>query len=281
MWPRAVRELPPELAGEPLSALVLGADGGTLIVGRQHDDVKSKEGPVTRAVYAVGTTTRKLFDLPERASAAGNLAVGAGRLVWTTRPDRVWVASLRDGRPRSLGSLGLGTIDGLTVEEGRIILSVAKGGVYAMPLSGGRPRLLAKGAHLLRWPWVGATERLPYRTFVRLTDLQLGRHDTAAVRPADRDLRCGLVYCSGFTEDGAAFTRMRDGSEQRPYPGNMHQIIGDRLAITELPGNTFGVRDLATGTEAALGRWFADNAHRYLTYGRGDKAFVMDRAAIR
>ncbi|WP_248966013.1 hypothetical protein [Sphaerisporangium perillae] len=211
---------------------------------------------------------------------ASYFAAGDGHIAWWTvrKTDGglivdIWAIPIGGGTPRKIttfpGIPHYGGID-LTIAEGKATWSLWKdGGVYQVPLSGGRPALIpgSEKHHLIAWPWA-AYPRLetgtssgrvkpPKEPYMgHLLNLRTGERQQATLRPGEKWLNCGITWCVGFRS-----ARHRDGTGERGLPGGVTPISAqpalDRflLLMQNRAGERLGITlyDLSTGRAVDLG----------------------------
>ncbi|MEU8042410.1 sigma factor-like helix-turn-helix DNA-binding protein [Streptosporangium sp. NPDC049078] len=222
-----------------------------------------------------GGDLRKITDMHGPGKAAGNAAnigLGKGMVAWSTSTKtsvRLWAVPLTGGEARQVAEHRTGgdTIDGLAVAKGAIVFSVRKGGVFSVPVDGGRVTPLdhGTGLHLLSWPWAGSPgtwspqDGADGAPFTHLVNLETGQTDDAApARQGQQLLACGVQSCISTTPGGArAFTRSRDGSTQQEVPPGFHipeppsqSRFYARNLRDDAPG--LGLYDMKTGKLAAF-----------------------------
>ncbi|MDP9869467.1 MULTISPECIES: TolB family protein [Streptosporangium] len=211
VWPQAVHKIPatlpdgrdyyPQLLLDDRTLLVMT---GVLDGNRQFLWGYDLDTGVPRQIAEIP---------PTKGSAifADDVAAGGGSIVWWAsykeaggpRVARIWTVPVTGGRPRPVTDVPLGNvmkqghINGLTVVGSDVVFAYEKGGVYRVPLSGGRPQSV-KGAerhHILQWPWVGAHHGKAI--FRELLNAETGERRDAVVR-ADEEVRCGVERCAGI-----------------------------------------------------------------------------------
>ena len=299
LWPDAVWQMPvddPE--GRELHPVALSGDGN-LLVQAWHKDLQPE---VLYLLDRAGGRLTKITDLPRPHRAAG-FGLGDGMVAWWTPAKesvRLWAVPLTGGKARQVAEYDTGgdMIDNLAVAPGRIIFSLVKGGVFSVPLAGGRVASVerAGGLHLLSWPWAGSPgswsppEGAP---FTHLVNLETGQtSDAAPARKGEQLLACGVQSCLATTPGGArAFTRLRDGTHEQevptgfqiPEPPGQSRFYVRNLR-NDAPG--LGLYDLKTGTLADLGAIpgsevpVADRVGRMMTYQTANGRNVIDLSKI-
>ncbi|GAA2658423.1 hypothetical protein GCM10010412_029830 [Nonomuraea recticatena] len=202
-------------------------------------------------------------------------ALGEGQLVWwTLRKDGerrvvdIWAAPEKGGAQRRVTSFegrpGRAEIGNLAVVEGKVVWSMFwDGGLFRVPLSGGRPSKVegTMGRHLLRWPWAASFQHprrkkdLQTPPFGDLLNVLTGERRGVSLPVDDPRLpwNCVVTWC--VRGDRAA---TRDGSRERELPGFTQDLPAlDRFVTVTM---TEGARpkgvalvDLATGKTGDLG----------------------------
>ncbi|MFD0888364.1 TolB family protein, partial [Streptosporangium algeriense] len=266
VWPQAVVRMPLKAPnGRDLRPITL-IDDQTLLVAADRDFERAE------AVYAyplAGGELRKIADVPEPKGTlrfASGFSVGDGQVVWwTTTKGRthIWAASLDGARARPVADQDMEGFDGFGVADGKAVFSPVDGGVFTVPLTGGKATRIpaGDGQYLLSWPWAGSPGTGGGRDkplFTRLVNLETGKVDSAAVGEDERVYACGVRSCIGMTADERAFVRLRDGSQQRDVPVG-YQIPEpprqDRFHLCNVKENEqgLGLYDVNTGTVVDLG----------------------------
>ncbi|MER5320522.1 hypothetical protein [Streptosporangium roseum] len=308
VWPQAVWKMPAKGAdGRELQPVGL-IDDRTLLVKAWRTFDR------TEAVYAydlAGRNLRKIVDVPAPKGTVRfgtDFSLGDGQVAWWTTTKgvvHIWAAALGGGEARLVADQriegdSVSPLDGLGVADGNVVFSLSAGGVFSVPLAGGpvTPVQAGAGLHLLSWPWAGSpgTGGPPGRPpFSKLVNLETGQTSTAAVHQGERVYACGVRSCTGTTADGRAFTRLRDGSQQKDIP--VGYLIPEpptqsRFHVRNLKsdGPGLGLYDLTTGTFADLGIReeaatrgevpVADRSGRLMTYRLRNDRYVIDLAKI-
>ncbi|MEV0143517.1 MULTISPECIES: hypothetical protein [unclassified Nonomuraea] len=266
VWPRAFHDLPARLPDGRAFRPYQFIDERTLLVTPEY------ESKLPDALYTYDVRTRdarKITDLPkETALFPEGLVAGGGRVMWWTVPGngrgQLWSAPLSGGPADLVARLPMddGGVDAMAVVGDRIVFSVQDGGVFTVPFRGGTVKPVKGGedSHLLAWPWVGrpgmaSSDGEPM--FGTIRNVKTGETDTAFTRPADEMVRCGREICAGWTVRGA-FTRLRDGSQERPDPcAERPQMVTPGRFCAELVrgrGPALEImHDRKTGRSAVLG----------------------------
>ncbi|GAA5057504.1 hypothetical protein HNP84_000507 [Thermocatellispora tengchongensis] len=265
VWPGAVSTIP-AAAGDgwryrPVDALsptqiLLSAESSFEKAGRlEVYDTAAKRATV-------------LTELPAPEGVKGYFVqrteVGPGHIAWygTTPNDDtdwadVWVVPRSGGEPTRLAELtgARSRIDAIGVSEGHVYWSVASGGIYRVPISGGTPEPVAgtEGLHLREYPW--ASDVSEYGDFDKNQTL-LVNVETGERRQIDAvgrtNVRCGSTWCVGTEAGRKAVAWRLDGSGARSVPGTSPFGQGIHLGRF-VPLSTTGIYDLATGTQARIG----------------------------
>ncbi|SEH00369.1 hypothetical protein SAMN05444920_116104 [Nonomuraea solani] len=264
VWPAAVWKIPARLPDGGKFQPKLFIDDKTVLLETWESFEKAN------ALYAYDLATgqvRKITDIRTRKGVyASNYIVGAGRVIWMTaekKGTRFWSAPLEGGQPTAITTDTpiAGAVDKATVTGDRIAFSLAKGGVFTLPLTGGgvTPVAGAERHHILRWPWVGTPgPHMPdnVTSFEELLNAETGETSKAVTRPGEEFVTCGVTMCVGVRADNSAFHRLRDGSQERDLPGQaIAGLALDRFMTVMMTGATRGqaLLDVTTGTSADLG----------------------------
>ncbi|MBG0814781.1 hypothetical protein [Planomonospora sp. ID82291] len=273
VWPQAVWKIPARLPGGGKFQPRAFIDDRTVLLETWQSFEKAN------ALYAYDLETgdvRKVTDIrtPKGVFASG-YSVGEGRIVWQTieegagdeskgtRVTKFWSVPVGGGEPTAVTTdrpvVGRG--DRLAVTGGRLAFSRFEGGVFTVPLGGGtvEPVPGADRHHILRWPWVGTpSEYTPdgEPSFEELLNAETGETSRAAVRPGERNVRCGVTVCAGDRGDGTSFHRSRDGSQELDLPSGVSaEPALDRFYAVHLPRPLGGqyLYDRLTGRSGDLG----------------------------
>ncbi|MFD0469212.1 TolB family protein [Nonomuraea thailandensis] len=152
VWPQAVRKIPAKLPDGRSYYPQLLLDDHTLVVMTGVQDGRRqflwsydlRTGRPTRIAEIPRTKGSAIF--------ADGVAGGGGHIVWwasykeagSPRVARIWTVPATGGRPRPVTDVPLGDvmkeghINGLAVAGSDVVFAYEKGGVYRVPLSGGR-----------------------------------------------------------------------------------------------------------------------------------------------
>ncbi|MEV0199570.1 hypothetical protein [Nonomuraea sp. NPDC050691] len=266
VWPRAIHDIPARLPDGHAFRPYQFIDERTLLVTPEY------ETKLPDAVYAYDVrtgATRKITDLPDgTALYPDGLVAGGGRVMWWTVPGngrgQLWSAPLSGGPPHLVASLPMddGGVDAMAVVGEQIVFSVQEGGVFTVPFRGGTVKPVKGGgdSHLLPWPWIGrpgmaSADGEPM--FGTIRNVKTGETDTAFTRPGDEMVRCDRDICVGWTARGA-FTRLRDGSHERPDPcAERPQLVTPGRFCPELVRGRGPAREILhdrkTGRSAVMG----------------------------
>lgn len=307
LWPQAVWKVPvKDSSGRELHPIALTGDE-TLLVSATGENGR----PEALHLYDLaGRNLRKIADLRAPKKGEGpalGYSVGEGMVAWWTPAKtsvRLWSVPLTGGEPTLVAEhrAGGAMLGNLSVAKGAIVFSLTKGGVFSVPVSGGRVTPIDRGTglHLLSWPWAGSPGTWSPQDgapFTRLVNLETGQaSDAAPARQGERLLACGVRSCIVTTSDGRAFTQLRDGSQRQEVPTGF-QIpeppTQSRFYVRTLTshGRTpgLGLYDLKTGVLADLGireeaGWgevpVADRAGRMMTYRIASGRYVIDLSRI-
>ncbi|WP_067172949.1 hypothetical protein [Microtetraspora niveoalba] len=306
VWPDAVHEIP------------VKAPGGRTFT----PDVFVND----RVVVGRGLTRNRLdgiwsYDLDKRTFAriaplkdwsVGNdpLVFGDGAVAWSAFRDgmtEIWTVPVMGGIPRRIASFRgvLGpqnTYEGITlaIADGMAVWSPANGGVYRVPLKGGRPTLIkeTKGYRLLTWPWAGrpysvsdAKERV-HRPMEQLIDVRTGERVDAVPPPG----RVGWSYCGVRWCINEGEVWRRDGTGLQRLPGNGGtRLYSERFTLISRhrPDGTsaIAVHDISTRRTGVLGiHTIGMNVEPFPTlhledglfwYRRGSKQVLVNLSGIR
>jgi hypothetical protein len=301
LWPQAATKIPSRLPNGRKYFPETFVDDHTLLVTTWSSFEK------TDAVWRYDTETRRLSPVaqvitpPKASTFASDFAVGDGRVAWWTAREEnggtiveIWSAPLSGGETQRVASMPVGKneggIDRLVIAGGKVIWSRstfspgARGGVFAVPLTGGEPTKIVgtDHYHIVDWPWIGTpdgrTNGSNIVAFEELRNVETGERRTARVGPGR--WTCDLTWCMGSTDRGAALVR-RDGSDGRQLPRSWAAIIDqfalDRFVI--VPGSksrSMELYDLRSERLADLGPSRVPNTFR--TVQPGDRLYWMDQS---
>ncbi|SFK06631.1 hypothetical protein SAMN05216275_116133 [Streptosporangium canum] len=308
VWPQAVWKMSAKGAdGRELWPVAL-IDDRTLLVKAWRTFEKTD---VLYAYDLISRNLRKIADVPAPKGTvrfAADFSLGDGQVAWWTTTKgvtHIWAAALDGGEARLVADRrtegdDVSPLDGLGVANGNVVFSLSAGGVFSVPLAGGpvTPVRAGAGLHLLSWPWAGSPGTGGPRggpPFSELVNLETGQTSTAAVHQGEQVYACGVQSCTGMTADGRAFTRLRDGSQQKDIP--VGYLIPEpptqsRFHVRNIrsDGPGLGLYDLNTGTFADLGIReeaatrgevpVADRSGRFMTYRLKNDRYVIDLSKI-
>ncbi|MER7128169.1 hypothetical protein [Streptosporangium saharense] len=264
VWPQAVVRIPLKDRGRNLRPVTLVDDRTLLVTAEREVDHAT-------ALYTYDLTDRKLrkiAEVPEPKGTerfASDLSVGDGQVAWwTATKDRthIWAASSDGAGARLVADQDGEGFDGFGVANGSVVFSPMDGGVFTVPLTGGRATRIAAGdgQYLLSWPWAGSpgTGESDKPPFTRLVNLETGQVSQAVVHEGERVYACGVRFCIGTTNGGWPFTRLRDGSRQKYVPVGYQDPAPpsqDRFHLCDVgkDGPGIGICDVDTGTVVDLG----------------------------
>ncbi|SDH75940.1 hypothetical protein SAMN05421505_1227 [Sinosporangium album] len=312
VWPQAVHKLPSmDGEGRELYPAVL-LDDRTLLLKAWRTWERSE------AIYAydlVDKKLRKITDLPAPKGTEyfpADFRVSDGQVAWWTASKdnrmQIWTVPLEGGEPRQVAEQKAErdqgdrffSPSGFDLANGKITFSVRKGGVFSVPLAGGAVTPVEGGAglHLMSWPWAGSPyipatpDEAPY---TRLVNLETGESSSALVKEGERMFACRVEWCVGTAEDGKAFTRHRNGSQQKEIPAG-YQILGrpsqSRFYLRDVwdEGPGLGLYDVDTGAFADLGIRGepttrgevprTDHSGRFMTYHIKSGRYLIDLSKI-
>ncbi|WP_433225364.1 hypothetical protein [Microtetraspora malaysiensis] len=298
VWPEAVASLPKTSADglgyRPVTAL--GPTEILLTAGPSFEEPKRFD------VYDMKTgRSRTLVTLVPGADGyvQGGVEVGEDYIAWYGRRPKeprswvdFWVAPRQGGDPIRVGEVTgeLAGIDRFGVSGDHVVWSPEAGGVYRMPIGGGKPEKIpgTDGLWLASWPWARNVPAesdietgLPdtnqnvladLRTGVRQNMIPLpgGTRRQGIIPPGATGLRCSRQWCVGRLDGGAVAVRV-DQSDLRRVPWTMTEpeVYGDRFVVV-LQGTTSMIYDLATGKAGGITAPSADG--RSASYGQGNSS---------
>jgi hypothetical protein len=301
VWPQAIKKVP---ASAVKGNLIAKLDDHTLLL-ETWSQTKQLDYLYT---YDIDTdATHEIVDVTRQGSHKfpPGYVVGDGHIVWwyvTQERLELVTAPLTGGEQRVFATLdrrdmtGAGDmIDELAVVAGKVVFSLEKGGVYTVHLAGGtvEPVPQADGMHLLRWPWVGTSNRYSDpRTDVLFKDMlnvKTGERSTAVVHPGDQYVKCAVTRCTGVKADGQPFSRLRDGSQETDLPTGAVSLTPQLMDRFHVEDNIV-LRDLSTGAEADLGMPAGQATYRFyptrsqhrslLAYQVKDEVVLVDLTKI-
>ncbi|MEV0147679.1 MULTISPECIES: hypothetical protein [unclassified Nonomuraea] len=274
VWPGAVHEIPATApGGREFRPDVFVSD--RVVVGRGLGK------NLRDAIYAYDVNKRRfarIAPLPRDRYGAngplvfGDLVFGDGYLAWSALRDRdaeIWAVPVAGGVPRRLASFPatrtsenqIFAAQNLTVADGMAVWSAQDGGVYRVPLKGGRADLVSgtKGFHLAEWPWAGWPRKGSWmdqpvtRPMEHLKNVVTGEsRDVKAPSGRTSWTDCGLTWCF----NGAEAWR-RDGTGLRAFPGRAADVLlSGRFVLLHQSDPTgrraAAVHDIATGRTGLL-----------------------------
>ncbi|WP_433351807.1 hypothetical protein ACQP25_02355 [Microtetraspora malaysiensis] len=272
VWPEAVATFPKKAADgfryRPVTAL--GPTEILLTAEASFEKAGRLEAYDTRT-----RASRVLATMPPRGKGyyPQDFEVGRDYIAWygtTPNDDRkwadFWVVPRQGGEPIRVGEVpgDLAMVDRIGVTGDHIVWSPKSGGVYRMPITGGKPEKIegSDGLWLDSWPWArdvaGGTfpdERQRNANQTLLVDLENGTRRTISLPPGVTGLRCSTEWCLGVSGEKVLSMRI-DGTDVRELPGRSHtmEIHGGRFAALGLPA----IYDLATGKTGGIGAVSAD-----------------------
>ncbi|WP_424532683.1 hypothetical protein ACOZ38_20405 [Sphaerisporangium viridialbum] len=196
---------------------------------------------------------------------------GDGYLAWSAFRDRlteIWAVPVTGGVPRRIASItGVLTSENsyygidLAIAGGMAVWSPFDGGVYRVPLKGGKASLVSgtRGHYLVEWPWAGwprleMTDHPIPRPMEHLKNVLTGELRNVAPptgRASWND--CGVTWC--FNDLDAW---RRDGTGLRKLPGTARgELYSGRFVLLhqrDRDGNqaNAAVHDIATGRTGLL-----------------------------
>ncbi|MFC6087492.1 hypothetical protein [Sphaerisporangium aureirubrum] len=294
VWPGAVFKMPAG-AGDgwryrPITAL----DPRHLLVFAERSPDRFERIEVYD--IALGTST-VLATMPERPDLVPYYVQGADadaeHVIWyavgTRDGERVtefWVVGREGGTPRLITTLSGEAVEQAAVAGGRLVWSLAGGGVFSMPLAGGVMEEFTEssGYRLLTWPWVTQKPLMDERGRGRQTVLvNLETQARKIVRATEglQNVRCGPSFCFGGTvkdRKPTAVVQRLDGSGRQELPGlsgvGIDSLIADRFVVVFVAGASgdgsyrpaAAVYDRVTGAVGGIG---ASNGNGGGTFGQG------------
>jgi hypothetical protein len=318
VWPQAVRKIPAKLPdGRDYSPELLLDDRTLLAMSRGFGTRQSLwKYDLDRG------TAKRLAEIPTTGGLpihAEGVAAGGGNIVWWTqgrdRSARIWIVPVSGGTPRPMITFPLrnNRIRDLTIVGADVIFSYEKGGVYRVPLSGGKVRPVKGGEkqQILQWPWVG--EHRGQDRFVKLVDIETGERRDAVVA-ADEEVQCDVNRCTGMqvrtekvkcvvgqckgkmiekTTRVRTFIRNRDGSGEMALHNILQVAQLERFYKQQLIGagdrQALALYDTKTGKSADLGVRDAEGKmsvpegrrDQLITYPVGDEMYVLNLSMIK
>ncbi|MGP4102642.1 hypothetical protein [Nonomuraea sp. KM90] len=269
VWPDAVHEIPTTAPGSrAFHPDVFVSD--RVVVGRGITETRPN------SVWSYDVDKRTFTEIAPLGNvrAIEPVVFGSGYLAWPAfrgQKMEIWVVPVTGGVPRRLASVtGLITskgrvigADNLAIADDAVVWSPMIGGVYRLPLKGGKPALMAgtRGLHLVEWPWAGLPRDdglvgppLP-RPMERLKNVLTGEIRDATA-PAGRWSwdECGVTWCLKGME-----AWRRDGSGFRVLPGYGHSrsdLYAGRYVVIRQRDHAgqsaSAVHDLGTGRTGLL-----------------------------
>ncbi|NUP02128.1 MAG: hypothetical protein HOW59_29820 [Nonomuraea sp.] len=230
VWPAAVHQIPDKAPGGR-TFLPDAITGGALVVGRgltrnRPDGIWSYD--LRKRAFA------QIAPLKDVRVANAPVVAGDGYVAWSAHRAgkvEVWAVPLAGGAPRRLASVTAALssenstegID-LAIADGTAVWSPSDGGVYRVPLRGGKavrvPGTL--GYHLVSWPWAGSpqdgrrTDIPVRRPMEQLKNVLTGEVREARPPAGHTSWRaCAVTWC----HDGRQAWK-RDGTALRTLPGD-------------------------------------------------------------
>ncbi|MEU4720053.1 hypothetical protein AB0G06_10465 [Nonomuraea dietziae] len=277
VWPGAVHTAPRTLPnGRPYTPERF-LDKDTVLVRTERDGNADRPD----GLWAYHLDTRRAERLVAVQVPRGTVvswsfaALGDGQFVWWTlckdgerRVVDIWAAPEKGGAQRRVtsfeGKPGRAEIGNLAVVEGKVVWSMFwDGGLFQVPLSGGRPSKVegTTGRHLLRWPWAASFQHPRKKKdpqtppFGDLLNVLTGERRGVSLPVDDPRLPwdCVVTWC--VRGDRAA---TRDGSRERELPGLTHDLPAlDRFVTVAMAEGSrpkgVALVDLATGKTGDLG----------------------------
>ncbi|MFD0479937.1 hypothetical protein ACFQ0B_76220 [Nonomuraea thailandensis] len=278
VWPNAVHEIPGTVPGGQAFVPQLFASS-RVVVGHGIDRKRLD------SVWSYDIGSRRFTNIvPPNGFTGLSLAFGDGYLAWWAvgnRKAEIWVVPVTGGVPRRLASVdgrmssyheavGAG---GLAIADDAVVWSPGDGGVYRLPLKGGKPTLMSgtRGLYLVEWPWAGSPRDarlngppIP-RPMERLKNVLTGEIRDATA-PAGRTSwdECGVTWCLRGME-----AWRRDGTDFRVLPGHgrsRSNLYAGRYVLLRQHDRSgklaTAVHDLATGSTGLLFRKPEHRGHK-------------------
>ncbi|WP_067140495.1 hypothetical protein [Microtetraspora malaysiensis] len=269
VWPEAVASLP-KTSADGLGYRPVTALGPTEILLTAGP---SFEEPNRFDVYDMKTgRSRTLVTLVPEADGyvQGGVEVGEDYIAWYGRRPKeprswvdFWVAPRQGGDPIRVGEVTgeLAGIDRFGVSADHVVWSPEAGGVYRMPIGGGKPEKMSEteGLWLASWPWARNVPAasdietgLPDTNQNVLADLRTGVRQNMIPLPDVTGLRCSTEWCVGRQGGGAVAVRV-DGRDLSRVPGTMTEpeVYGGRF-VEVYRDTTSMIYDLATGKAGGI-----------------------------
>ncbi|WP_433248695.1 hypothetical protein ACQPYK_00985 [Streptosporangium sp. CA-135522] len=291
VWPAAVTKISAKAADGWKYRPVTGLSATELLLAAESSFEKAGR------LEAYDTTAGKstvLADMPTPDGVKGyfvqDIEVGAEYIAWWGETPNnsdawadFWAAPRAGGTAKQVGQVtgDLSKVERIGVTADSVVWSVAGGGIYRMPLTGGSPEKIegTDGLHLLSWPWAadvaqGGEGQDWEKNQTKAVNLETGQTVEVNVPDGVRGLRCGPVWCFG-KEKGQDITVVQrvDGSDRKTLPPGLSYMGGEQrilargfglLSVSEVVGRDAAgedvqvplaaVYDPTTGTMAGIGK---------------------------
>ncbi|MCK2214442.1 hypothetical protein MF672_011665 [Actinomadura sp. ATCC 31491] len=238
--------------------------------------------PARLDVYDIArrATTATIAELSaiKGATRLGGVAVGPRHVAWyggTDKSTTFWIAPRAGGTATRVATVP-GPVAAFDVTADALVWSPQGGGVYRMPLTGGKPARVpgGDGLTLTAWPWATHRDRNTFANDDRVADLASGRSYDVRAPEGTRFLRCDGRWCVGDLK-GRLVAQRPDGTGRHVLPDlRMYSVrppYAGRYALTaptgepEAGGPLAVLYDLETGTRAGLGTRTSATAARPVT----------------
>ncbi|MEU6713767.1 hypothetical protein ABZ897_20010 [Nonomuraea sp. NPDC046802] len=266
LWPRAVVKMPAK-KWKPVTGLsptqVLLAANSAFEKAGQLGVYDSARG-----------TTRVLGDIPspKKKYYPQEFAVSSRYIAWygETPQDNdlwadFWIMPREGGTARRVTEV-TADVDAIGLTDDSLVWSVRGGGVYRVPLTGGKPSRVpgSDGLHLTAWPWAnGRVSEKPGANQNRVVNLETGRSVDVPLPAQIHMTQCHAEWCVGVG-GGRMIVQRVDGTGRKTLPvmfrpDGARWLLGDRYAMFGVYDETRRgqpiavVYDLATGVTAGLG----------------------------
>ncbi|TMR90737.1 hypothetical protein [Nonomuraea basaltis] len=298
VWPNAVAKMPtrnsegmsihPVTALSATEVLMLASPNGASWERAMRLEVYDTARKTARVLGEIPPVKKISVPVPQALPGPAVIAVDSRYIAWSARADNrprmsFWIMPRAGGAARKVVEAAM-VADAVALSGDSLVWSLAKGGVYRVPLTGGTPARLpgTDGLHLTAWPWAAGYEgRALVKNQNRVVNLETGQSFDVSVPKGARMLRCVSQWCVGELKNRVVVQRV-DGSERktlpsalRPYGPSEPLGDGDRFALVSVhdpdknkPGVPLAVMyDLATGMMTGLGERIPGTEGRGVTRG--------------
>lgn len=272
LWPQAIFTMPAKnadgwryrpITGLSATEVLLGAESSFEKTGRI--EIYDTTTGQSRVLTEVPTTPGMKEYYPQAADLDDqNVAWYAN----ARKPDgtpvvEFWKVPRSGGTPERFGTLeGAQAKDvrAFALDGDRVVWSNGmRGGVYAMPLSGGLPSPVAgsEGLFIIDWPWAGdmpAYGDAAVGNQTKVVNLKTGEVRQVHQPEGVSSLRCGPVWCYAHQKHSiGSIVQHVDGSQSRTLPG---AVVGGALndfpILSRFLTTRDAVYDLETNTKATF-----------------------------